>query len=125
MEKIRKFKGLEAPESSQPQDLNKLQMQSGNLYRSLAVIANRSNQISIDLKQELNSKLEEFAVTSEVLEEIVENREQIEISKYYEKLSHPTILALEEFKRDELFYREREESSEESSDASHDEQGEQ
>ena len=94
MEKIRKFKGLEAPESSQPQDLNKLQMQSGNLYRSLAVIANRSNQISIDLKQELNSKLEEFAVTSEVLEEIVENREQIEISKYYEKLSHPTILAL-------------------------------
>ncbi len=121
MEKIRKFKGLEAPESSQPQDLNKLQMQSGNLYRSLAVIASRSNQISIDLKQELNSKLEEFAVTSEVLEEIVENREQIEISKYYEKLSHPTILALEEFKRDELFYREREESS----TASHDEQGEQ
>ena len=114
MEKIRKFKGLEAPESSQPQDLNKLQMQSGNLYRSLAVIASRSNQIAIDLKQELNGKLEEFAVTSEVLEEIVENREQIEISKYYEKLSHPTILALEEFKRDELFYRQREEESVES-----------
>ena len=114
MEKIRKFKGLEAPESSQPQDLNKLQMQSGNLYRSLAVIASRSNQIAIDLKQELNGKLEEFAVTSEVLEEIVENREQIEISKYYEKLSHPTFLALEEFKRDELFYRQREEESVES-----------
>ena len=56
-----------------------------------------------------------------LLEEIVENREQIEISKYYEKLSHPTILALEEFKRDELFYREREE---ESIEASHDEQSE-
>ena len=100
MEKIRKFKGLEAPESSQPQDLNKLQMQSGNLYRSLAVIANRSNQISIDLKQELNSKLEEFAVTSEVLEEIVENREQIEISKFYERLPKPHSIAIAELGQD-------------------------
>ena len=68
----------------------------------------------------MNGKLEEFAVTSEVLEEIVENREQIEISKYYEKLSHPTILALEEFKRDELFYRQREEESVESDDGQDD-----
>ena len=90
------------------------------LYVAVSEVLKSNNYI-----KNQNSKLEEFAVTSEVLEEIVENREQIEISKYYEKLSHPTILALEEFKRDELFYREREESSEESSEASHDEQGEQ
>jgi DNA-directed RNA polymerase subunit K/omega len=70
---------------------------TGNVYESLAIISKRANQIHADLKQELHAKLEDFASHSDSLEEIHENREQIEISRFYERLPHPTIISTNEF----------------------------
>lgn len=89
------------------QELSRISEKTGNIYKSIAVISKRSVQISRDLKEELTAKLEEFASTVDNLEEIHENREQIEISKYYEKLPHPVKLALEEFMDDDIYYRKR------------------
>lgn len=80
---------------------------TNNIYEALAVISSRARQLNIDIKQELHGKLEEFAVTSETIEEIQENKEQIEISKFYEKLPNPTLIATEEFLEDKLEYRDR------------------
>jgi len=87
------------------QELSEIANKTGNLYQSIAIMSNRSKQISRDIKEELTSKLEEFASSVDNLEEIHENREQIEISKYYEKLPHPVKLALEEFMDDETYFR--------------------
>jgi len=84
----------------------------GNIYESLNVIGSRSRQISVELKKELLSKLEEFASATDTLEEVHENKEQIEISKFYERLPNPAIIALNEFMNDELEYRLREEEEE-------------
>ena len=94
------------------QALSEIAERTGNIYQSIAVISKRSKQISIDLKRELTAKLEEFASSVDNLEEIHENREQIEISKYYEKLPHPVKLALEEFMNDDVYFRKRTEESE-------------
>jgi len=85
---------------------------TGNVYKSVAIIAKRSRQISATLKEELNSKLAEFASTVDNLEEIFENREQIEISKFYERMPKPTILATDEFTNDEIMARDKEEEAE-------------
>lgn len=76
-----------------------------NIYESIAILAKRANQISKDLKEELNRKIEEFATTGDNLEEVFENREQIEIAKFYERLPKPTLLAIQEFLEDEIYYR--------------------
>lgn len=87
-------------------DLNRMAKKSGgNLFESLVIVAKRSNQINMKLKEELHAKLNEFASSTDNLEEVFENREQIEISKYYEKLPNPVIIALEEFNNDEIYYR--------------------
>ena len=86
-------------------DLGAIENKTGNLYKSLAVIGKRSNQIAGELKEELQGKLQEFAPTTDNLEEVFENREQIEISKFYEKMPHPTLLATKEFKDDNIYYR--------------------
>ncbi|KAA5546636.1 DNA-directed RNA polymerase subunit omega [Adhaeribacter rhizoryzae] len=79
--------------------------ETGNVYESVAIISKRANQISVKIKEELNSKLAEFATTVDNLEEVFENREQIEISKYYERMPKPTNLAVEEFLEGKVFYR--------------------
>ena len=79
--------------------------ETGNVYESVAIISKRANQISVKLKEELNSKLAEFATTVDNLEEVFENREQIEISKYYERLPKPTNLAIEEFLEGKVMFR--------------------
>ncbi len=79
--------------------------ETGNLYESLVIIAKRANQISSEMKEELNAKLSEFNTSSDNLEEIFENREQIEISKYYERLPKPTLIAIQEFQEDKIYYR--------------------
>lgn len=107
MDKIREYRSLEAPESIEPRQLDTIQEKSGNLYRSMNIIASRANQIGIELKEELHKKLEEFASTTDNLEEVLENREQIEISKYYEKLPHQTILSTEQFMNDELYIKDK------------------
>ncbi|MBA2407310.1 MAG: DNA-directed RNA polymerase subunit omega [Chitinophagales bacterium] len=82
-----------------------LQSKTGNLYESIVVIAKRANQISSTLKEELHGKLEEFATTTDNLEEIHENREQIEISKHYEKMPDATLIATQEFMDDKVYFR--------------------
>jgi len=77
---------------------------NGNIYETLSVITRRSKQLAVDLRYELHHKLEEFAVPSDTIEEISENKEQIEISKFYEKLPNPVIIASEEFLAGELHY---------------------
>lgn len=90
-------------------DLSDLSKEVGNVYETVAIISKRSRQIATNLKEELNSKLAEFASTVDNLEEIFENREQIEISKFYERLPKPTILATEEFVEGKVLYRQAEE----------------
>ena len=79
--------------------------QTGNIYETVVVLSKRANQISLDIKQELDSKIEEFAPPTDNLEEVFENREQIEISKYYERLPKPTLIATQEFLDDDIYYR--------------------
>lgn len=88
-------------------DTNEIAAKTGNIYRSVATISKRANQISSNLKEELNSKLAEFASTVDNLEEIFENREQIEISRFYERMPKPTTTAIEEFLNDKLMYRDK------------------
>ena len=78
---------------------------TGNLYESIAIIAKRANQINISLKEELHNKLEEFASHTDSLEEIHENKEQIEISKAYERMPNPAILATQEFMESKIYHR--------------------
>lgn len=81
---------------------------TGNVYESVMIIAKRSNQIAADIKQELNHKLEEFSNYADTLEETFENREQIEISKYYERLPKPVLIATKEFQDGNIYYRKAE-----------------
>ncbi|MEZ4983715.1 MAG: DNA-directed RNA polymerase subunit omega [Saprospiraceae bacterium] len=78
---------------------------TGNIYEALNVISKRARQLGVDIKDELNSKLEEFAVHSDTIEEVTENKEQIEISKFYERLPNPVIIATEEYLDGDLFHR--------------------
>ncbi len=86
-------------------DITQIAARTGNAYRSLNIIASRAKQLSQEIKNELHKKLEEFATVTDTIEEVHENKEQIEISKVYERLPHPTIIALNEFLRDELLVR--------------------
>ena len=85
-------------------NISKIVEPTGNIYESLAIITKRSKQLAVDLKHELHNKLEEFAVTSETIEEISENKEQIEISKFYERLPNPTVIATEDFIAGKIHY---------------------
>ena len=91
------------PASIVTRDIDKFAKETGNVYESLVVIAKRSRQISTKLKEELNGKLAEFASSVDNLEEVFENREQIEISKYYERMPKPNALAIEEFMEGKIY----------------------
>jgi len=82
---------------------------TGNIYEVLNIVARRAKALSQDLKQELHSKLDEFATTTDAIEEVHENKEQIEISKFYERLPNPAIIAYNEYINGELEYRLRDE----------------
>lgn len=99
------YRKTKAPVTTVTQDIEKIEAVTGNIYESVVIIAKRANQIATDLKQELNKKLEEFANYTDNLEEVFENREQIEISRYYERLPKPTLIALQEFKDGEIYFR--------------------
>jgi len=99
------YKKVKTDNTTITRDLNQFTEKTGNLYESVVVLAKRSNQISTELKEELNSKLEEFATHSDNLEEVFENREQIEIAKYYEQLPKPTLIAIHEFLNDQVYFR--------------------
>lgn len=93
-------------------DLTNLVEPTGNIYESVAIISKRAKQIAITSKEELNAKLAEFASSVDNLEEVFENREQIEISKFYERMPRPTIVAAEQFLNDEVMYRVAEDEEE-------------
>ncbi|GAA4513745.1 DNA-directed RNA polymerase subunit omega [Sphingobacterium thermophilum] len=93
------------PNSTVTRDLRELDKPTGNLYESIVIISKRANQISVELKEELNAKLAEFASNNDNLEEVFENREQIEISKHYERLPKPTLIAVDEFLNGKVYFR--------------------
>jgi DNA-directed RNA polymerase subunit K/omega len=86
-------------------DVVALKNATGNLYESIAVIAKRANQISVTMKEELHRKLDEFTVHGDNLEEVHENKEQIEISRIYERMANPALQAITEFVEDKIYYR--------------------
>lgn len=93
------------PNTTVTRDLREIDDKTGNIYESIVVVSKRANQISADLKEELNGKLAEFATTNDNLEEVFENREQIEISKHYERLPKPSLVAMDEFLNDKVYFR--------------------
>ncbi len=99
------YKKTKAPVTTVTINLDHLEKETGNIYETVVVLSKRANQISSEVKQELNKKLEEFANYTDNLEEIFENREQIEISRFYERLPKPNLIALQEFEDDEIFYK--------------------
>ena len=99
------YKKTNAPTNTQTQDIKKLEEGVENVYEASVIIAKRANQIAKELKDELNQKLEEFASYTDNLEEIFENKEQIEISKFYERLPKPTLIALQEYLEGKIYFR--------------------
>lgn len=99
------FKKSNAEVTTVTRDLRKLDVNTGNIYESVAIISKRANQISAELKEELTGKLNEFASHTDNLEEVFENREQIEISKFYERLPKPVNIAIQEYVEDKVYHR--------------------
>ncbi|MFD2966602.1 DNA-directed RNA polymerase subunit omega [Sphingobacterium bambusae] len=98
-------KNTSIPSSTVTRDLRQLDKGTENIYESIVVIAKRANQIAVDVKEELNGKLSEFASNNDNLEEVFENREQIEISKHYERLPKASLVAVDEFLNDKVYFR--------------------
>lgn len=99
------YKKTNAPTNTVTRNIMDLCDETGNIYESVAIIGKRANQISVDIKNELSKKLQEFASVSDSLDEVFENREQIEISRYYEKLPKPTLIATQEFIEGKVYFR--------------------
>ncbi len=108
------YRKTNAPMNTVTRDVMDLCEDTGNIYESVAIIAKRANQISADLKQELSAKLQEFSSSSDnAIDEVFENREQIEISRYYERMPKPTLIATKEFEEGRIFFRDGREQEEE------------
>jgi DNA-directed RNA polymerase subunit K/omega len=105
MSKLRKQLGTQTNNVAETRNVVEIKNKTGNLYESITIIAKRANQINIDLKEELHNKLEEFATHTDSLEEIHENKEQIEISRAYERMPNPPLLATQEFFDNKIHYR--------------------
>jgi hypothetical protein len=99
------YKKIKTESLAVTRDKHKFYGQTDNIYKTIAILTKRANQIGLGMKDELSRKIEEFATTSDNLEEIFENREQIEIAKYYEHLPKPTLIAIHEFLNDEIYSR--------------------
>lgn len=104
------YKNSEAPVTTVTYDKVKVETPTHNIYEAISIIAKRANQINEDLKKELIDKLDEFATHNDSLEEVFENKEQIEVSKFYEKLPKPTAMAIEEWLNDRIYHRNPEET---------------
>ena len=98
------YKKVNASETIKTRDINAIASKTGNIYESVVVCAKRANQINNDLKKAIQEKLSTFASFGDTLEEIHENREQIETSKYFEKLPKPSLIALEELLTDNIYF---------------------
>lgn len=109
MSRLRRQISSNTANTAETKDLNLIKSKTGNVYESISIIAKRANQINITMKEELHNKLEEFASHTDSLEEIHENKEQIEISRAYERMPNPSLLATQEFLEDKIYYRKNEE----------------
>ncbi|HEU4574650.1 MAG TPA: DNA-directed RNA polymerase subunit omega [Chitinophagaceae bacterium] len=105
MSRLRRQLSSSTSNTVETRNLQDIKKKTGNLYESIAVIAKRANQINISLKEELHNKLDEFASHTDSLEEIHENKEQIEISRAYERMPNPSLLATQEFMEDKVYFR--------------------
>ena len=99
------YKKTNAPSNTVTSDMMDLCADTGNIYETVAIIGKRANQISVEMKNDLSKKLQEFASYNDNLEEVFENREQIEISRYYEKLPKPTLIAAQEYEEGKVYFR--------------------
>ncbi|MDY0102592.1 MAG: DNA-directed RNA polymerase subunit omega [Lentimicrobium sp.] len=99
------FKRVKTDTVAVTRNIHNLMAPTGNIYETVAILSKRANQISIELKEELKSKISEFALPSDNLEEVFENREQIEIAKFYEHLPKPTLIAVQEFINEQVYFR--------------------
>ena len=105
IKQVMDYKKSTAPTNTVTRNVMELCDETGNIYESVAIIAKRANQISAEIKGELSNKLQEFPSVSDSLDEMFENREQIEISRFYEKLPKPTLMATEEFVEGKVYFR--------------------
>lgn len=99
------YRKSNAPANTITRDMMELSSDTVNIYETVKIIAKRSNQIGAEMKVDLEKKLQEFASFNDNLEEVFENREQIEISRYYEKLPKPTLIAAKEYEEGKVYYR--------------------
>jgi len=109
MSKLRRQLSVGTSNIVETKNLNDIKEKTGNLYESISIVGKRANQINISLKEELHNKLEEFASHTDSLEEIHENKEQIEISRAYERMPNPALLATQEFMEDKVYFRRNDE----------------
>lgn len=105
------LKKINAPVNTVTYDRNQIDQPTDNIYESISIVAKRAEQINTEIKKELIEKLEEFATYNDSLEEIFENKEQIEVSKFYEKLPKPHALAIHEWLTDKIYFRNTEEDN--------------
>jgi DNA-directed RNA polymerase subunit K/omega len=103
------MKPTQAAKTTITRNVSDLDKETGNVYEAVAILGKRANQISVQVKEELSAKLEEFAVSGENLEEVYENREQIEVSKHYERMPKPAALAIQEMLEGKVYFRRVEE----------------
>jgi DNA-directed RNA polymerase subunit K/omega len=99
------MKYASASKTTITRDVNKLDQDTGNIYETVSILGKRANQIAVEIKEELSAKLEEFAVSGENLEEVYENREQIEVSKHYERMPKPSAIAIQEMVEGRIVFR--------------------
>lgn len=99
------YKKTNAPSNTITRNMVELCEDTGNVYETVAIIGKRANQIAVEMKNDLSKKLQEFASYNDNLEDVFENREQIEISRYYEKLPKPTLIAAQEYEEGKVYYR--------------------
>ena len=99
------YKKVKAQTTAVTRQKDSFYRQTGNIYETVVVLSKRANQIGLDIKQELDKKIEEFAPSTDNLEEVFENREHIEIAKFYERLPKPTLIAVEEFLDEQIYFR--------------------
>ncbi|MBW6478977.1 MAG: DNA-directed RNA polymerase subunit omega [Bacteroidales bacterium] len=99
------YKKLKTETNTATRDLRRFDTKTENIYQSVVIIAKRANQIGAEMKEELNNKLSEFATSTDNLEEVFENREQIEIARYYEQLPKPSLIAISEYLDEKIYYR--------------------
>ena len=106
-----KYRESKASLTTKTYNKDHIELNTSNIYEALSIIAKRSNQVNLDIKKELHEKLDEFATHNDSLEEIFENKEQIEVSKFYERLPKPHAIAIEEWLNDRIYHRNTDEET--------------